>query len=156
MNLTFSTSAHHPAPKAWEFSIRDMLTLPAGEERDVSSSSDISSPSLYLASLSQTVLIGFVSVTWIKHQRTVFISDLGRRDVILTEAVPVVVQQDDDGAVAYSADLDEMGIGETESEALDDLRESIAESYLLLRHEAHLGPLQQRHLRYLKQIIREH
>lgn len=85
---------------------------------------------------------------------SLFIRDLGN-NLVLLEPLAVSVQRSEAQFLAYSFDLDEMGSGETESEALNDLRAAIAESYFLLRDEQDkLGPVQQRHWNYLSRVAR--
>jgi hypothetical protein len=65
---------------------------------------------------------------------------------------------EDDGAqvVASAYDLDLFGYGETEGEALDDLRHTIVDLYLTLRENVTaLGPLPDRVWDYLTNIVEE-
>jgi len=85
---------------------------------------------------------------------TRFLADLGDAQFRLLRALPITVYSGAGPVVAYSYDLDEMGIGETESEALADIRSSLVETYLLLRSEQNnLGPLQALHWEFLKDIV---
>jgi hypothetical protein len=85
---------------------------------------------------------------------TIFLQHIGH-GLQLERSLPVTVQRADGRVVAFSYDLDEMGYGETDSEALEDLRGAIAESYFLLRDAPKLGPLQQRHRDFLCEVVRE-
>jgi hypothetical protein len=57
------------------------------------------------------------------------------RDVRLRLVAPlfVVIEEQDDVVVASNADLDVFGYGDTEAEALQDLREIIVEAYFDLK-----------------------
>ena len=89
-------------------------------------------------------------------RKTVFIASLADAALELVRAIPIRLERYSDGWVAYSYDLDEIAIGPDESSALDDMRNAIVDSYnLLIEQEAFLGPLQQRHLVFLKQVVRE-
>jgi hypothetical protein len=71
---------------------------------------------------------------------------------------PIAVSLEDDGAqvIASAYDLDLFGYGETEGEALDDLRRTIVHLYRALRDDADaLGPLPQQIWRYLADVIEE-
>lgn len=90
------------------------------------------------------------------QKKTVFLQDLGVAKLQLLCPLPVSVEIGDSFAAVFNADLDELAVEETEGDALDELKGSIAESYYLLKNErANLGPLQQRHWNFLQRIIRE-
>ena len=71
---------------------------------------------------------------------------------------PIAVSLEDDGVqiIASAYDLDAFGYGETEGEALDDLRRTITDLYFTLKDDARaLGPMPRRVWEYLSDIIEE-
>ncbi|TEU10856.1 MAG: hypothetical protein E3J21_25075 [Anaerolineales bacterium] len=71
---------------------------------------------------------------------------------------PIAVSLEDDGVqvIAAAYDLDVFGYGETEWEALDDLRHTITDLYFTLKDDARaLGPMPRRVWEYLSDIIEE-
>ena len=71
---------------------------------------------------------------------------------------PIAVSLEDDGVqvIATAYDLDLFGYGETEGEALDDLRHTIVDLYLTLRENVNaLGVLPQRIWEYLADVVEE-
>ena len=71
---------------------------------------------------------------------------------------PIAVSLVYDGAqnIATSYDLDVFGYGETEGEALDDLRRAISDLYFVLkRNRDDLGPLPQQVWEYLTDTVEE-
>ncbi len=68
----------------------------------------------------------------------------------------VTVEEQDDIVVASNVDLDTFGYGDTEAEALDDLRAVIVETYFDLKlDQANLGPHLQAIWNYLNRIVIE-
>jgi len=71
---------------------------------------------------------------------------------------PIAAFLEDDGAqiIASAYDLDLFGYGETEGEALDDLRRTIVDLYVSLKESADtLGPLSQQVWEYLSDVVEE-
>jgi hypothetical protein len=71
---------------------------------------------------------------------------------------PIAISLEDDGAqvIASAYDLDLFGYGETEGEALDDLRRTIVDLYFTLRENvSSLGALPVRVWEYLTDIVEE-
>ena len=71
---------------------------------------------------------------------------------------PIAVSLEDDGVqiIAAAYDLDVFGYGETEGEALDDLRRTITDLYFALKDDVRaLGPMPRRVWEYLSDIIEE-
>jgi len=71
---------------------------------------------------------------------------------------PIAVSLEDDGTqvIASAYDLDLFGYGETESDALDDLRRTIVDLYLTLRENVNdLSPLPQQVWEYLADVVEE-
>lgn len=76
--------------------------------------------------------------------------------VSLKRAIPVALEFWEGLVTARCHDLTEFGTGADEFEALDDLRASIVDLYSVLKaDQGNLGPLAQRQLDYLEDIIRE-
>jgi len=91
------------------------------------------------------------------HQISYFIGTLHDPRVELIKDIPISVETFEGIRTAWSPDLEEWGSGDTETEAVNELRASIVEAYFLYKDEgeSHLGPVPLRHWRYLKSIIRE-
>ena len=90
------------------------------------------------------------------YVRTVHINDLGHPKYRLGWALPVALEVDDTHVVAYSYDLDILGWGEVEHEALNDFKTSLCELFETLREDReNLGPHAQNVLRYLENVISE-
>jgi len=71
---------------------------------------------------------------------------------------PIAVSLEDDGMqiIAAAYDLDVFGYGETEGEALDDLRRTITDLYFTLKDDANaLGPMPHHVWEYLSDIVEE-
>jgi hypothetical protein len=71
---------------------------------------------------------------------------------------PIAVSLEDDGVqtIASAYDLDLFGHGETEGEALDDLRRTIVDLYASLKESADTrGPLSQQVWEYLSDVVEE-
>ncbi len=67
-----------------------------------------------------------------------------------------VIEHSEGSVTATYYECEVFGVGETEFEALDDLRQSLAEYYCQLKESPEtLGPLPLRHLRILTQLILE-
>ncbi len=104
---------------------------------------------------------GVANTTWITKQvqvqsKTVFIASLGAVPLALKCALPITLEVSVKSVAAYSYDLDELAISDSECGALDEMRAGIAEAYFLLKAEQKaLGPLQSRHWEFLRQIVAE-
>jgi hypothetical protein len=84
------------------------------------------------------------------------IQDLRHRSLRLVAPLYVVVEDEAEAVVASNADLDVFGYGDTEAEALEDLRDAIVETYFELREDSHrLGPHLENIWQYLDRIIFE-
>lgn len=80
------------------------------------------------------------------------------RDVSLRLVAPlyVALEEEDGTVVASNADLDLFGYGDTEAEALQDLREVMIETYHDLKaNQSTLGPHLQTIWNYLNRVIVE-
>jgi hypothetical protein len=110
----------------------------------------------------------------IKQVREILVSDLSpkmekltRRRLLLLYSLrhpglrlrnPIAVSLEDDGAqiIASAYDLELFGYGETEGEALDDLRHTIVDLYLTLRENANtLSALPEQVWEYLADTVEE-
>lgn len=103
-------------------------------------------------------LVGELSprVEKLTRRRPLFLYSL--RHPQLKLGSPIAVSLEDDGVqiIAAAYDLDLFGYGETEGEALDDLRRTITDLYFTLKDEAKaLGLMPHRVWEYLSDIIEE-
>lgn len=74
----------------------------------------------------------------------------------LSQPVSVSLDHDEEQFIAYTYDLDLFGSGETEGEALDDLRRSIVHLYLTLKeNQNNLGKHAKKVWDYLSNIVEE-
>lgn len=90
----------------------------------------------------------------IEKRKTLFIHSLHNKRLELITALSVVIEYDGHQFIAYAPDVDIYGCGDTEYEAMEDLRQSIVELYFDLKDEK-LGRDLQRIFDYLKSIIEE-
>src|SRR5215510_4096282 len=92
----------------------------------------------------------------LRPPKTVFIQDLGRPDLKLARAIPLSIDFWPSHVTACSYDIEEFGVGGDEFVAVENLKEALADLYLVLKaDQERLGPLPQRQWRYLKDVIRE-
>ncbi|MCK4316018.1 MAG: hypothetical protein KAX24_09625 [Anaerolineae bacterium] len=74
----------------------------------------------------------------------------------LVEPLSASLEYDGEQVIAYAPDLDLFGYGDTESEALDDLRRTVTDLYYTLQGEREsLGPMPAQVWDYLAHIIIE-
>jgi len=79
---------------------------------------------------------------------------LGSEQFRLRNPLPVEVSADDETVVAHSVDFEQYGAGDTDYEALDDLRQALTTSYSFLRdREAELGPHPRELLRRYRELV---
>lgn len=90
----------------------------------------------------------------IASRRIFFINSLHNSHLNLRAPISVYLEYDSYQFIAYAPDLDIYGCGDSEYEAMEDLRESIVELYFDLKEEA-LGSDLQKIWEYLKLIITE-
>jgi hypothetical protein len=89
-------------------------------------------------------------------QKTVFISDLGDPRLPLRHAIPVSLDVWDGYVTAACFDLEEFEVADGEFEAIEELKASIVDLYLILKGDRdRLGPLPQRHWDYLRRVVQE-
>jgi len=93
-------------------------------------------------------------VSLIYNRKQIFIHSLHHPQLKFKEPVAVFLEDDGEQAIALCDDLDVFGYGDTESEALDDLRRTIADLYFELSENCQtLGPFPQKIWGYLTQIV---
>ena len=106
-----------------------------------------------------TLSAGFRAAPWPKEnqQFAAWVQNLSDARLELVHPIRVSVEIWEGVVTAWSDDLEEYGSGETQAEALDDLRAAIVETYNLLQDQGEnkLGPLPLSQWRYLQTIIRE-
>ncbi|MCE7987235.1 MAG: hypothetical protein DYG89_39190 [Caldilinea sp. CFX5] len=84
------------------------------------------------------------------------VQDLRNAALRLVAPLYVTIEEEDGTVVASNADLDLFGYGDTEAEALQDLREVIIETYHdLAANQANLGPHLQTIWNYLNRVVVE-
>jgi len=88
----------------------------------------------------------------IEKRKNLFIHSLHDSRLELNVPIPISVEYDNYQFVAYAPDSDIYGSGDTEYEAIDDLRQSIVELYFDLKNEK-LGKDLQKILDYLESVI---
>ncbi|MBA7496608.1 hypothetical protein ES702_07217 [subsurface metagenome] len=92
--------------------------------------------------------------TYDEWQPTKFISSLHSSRLKLQKAITVSLEYDSYQFIAYAPDLDIYGWGDTEYEAIEDLRQSIVELYFDLKGEK-LAPSLRKIWDYLNSIVEE-
>lgn len=90
----------------------------------------------------------------IEKRKSFFINTLHNSSLELIIPIPIVLDNDSYQFIAYSSDLDVFGCGETEYEAIEDLRQSIVDLYFDLKEEK-LGSDLQRIFDYLQSVVKE-
>jgi hypothetical protein len=95
-------------------------------------------------------------LTCASSRRPILLYSLRHPHLGLVEPLSVALEYDEGQVVAYAPDLDLFGYGDTENEALDDLRCTVADLYYTLKQErGSLGPLSARVWDYLDHVIAE-
>jgi len=87
--------------------------------------------------------------------RNIFIDTLHDERYILKKAIPVGIEHAEQVYIATNYDLGLYGYGDTEGEAVDDLRKSIIECYEDLKEEKELALIPSKMMAYYKEIIEE-
>jgi len=90
----------------------------------------------------------------IEGRRSLFIRSLHDSRLEINVPLPVTLENDGYQSIAYAPDMDIYGCGETEYEAIEDLRRSIADLYFDLKEEK-LGADLQRIFEYLRSVVVE-
>lgn len=94
------------------------------------------------------------AIKGIERKKILLINSLHHSSLNLIFPVAVSVEYDGYQFIAYTPDLDIYGCGESEYEAIEDLRQSIVDLYYDLKDEP-LGKDLQRIWEYLRSIVRE-
>ena len=104
----------------------------------------------------QELLEPLEGVRRLESRKPILLYSLHQPRLRLKEPLAVLLERDNGQVIARSYDLDLFGCGDTESEALQDLRETVADLYFELKdNEGKLGPLPERVWGYLRQAINE-
>ncbi len=91
-----------------------------------------------------------------QSHRVIFVSSLGSDAFHLRSAIPVELYFEEGSVIAHAPDLEEFGEGDSEYEALEDLRHSIVEEYQFLKaNEQSLGAAPAGQLRRFRELIEE-
>jgi hypothetical protein len=95
------------------------------------------------------------ALSQVLQQKTVYLEDLKHPELELTRPIPVFLEYEGETVIANYYDTESYGCGDSEYEALDDLRLELAQTYLDLAQDAgRLGPLPQQWWNNLQTIIR--
>ena len=95
-------------------------------------------------------------LTRASSHRPILLYSLRHPRLRLAEPLSVALEYDEEQVIACAPDLDLFGYGDTENEALDDLRCTVADLYYALKQErGSLGPMSARVWDYLDHVIAE-
>ncbi|MDI6791417.1 MAG: hypothetical protein QME81_00925 [bacterium] len=94
------------------------------------------------------------TIMGLERKKFLLINSLHHSSLHLISPVAVSVEYDGYQFIAYTADLDIYGCGDSEYEAIEDLRQSIVELYYDLKNEP-LGKDLEKIWEYLSCIVRE-
>jgi len=84
------------------------------------------------------------TLSQVLQQKTVYLEDLKHPELKLIRPIPVFLEYDGETVIANYYDTESYGYGDSEYEALDDLRLELAQTYLELAEDAEgLGSLPQ-------------
>ncbi len=90
------------------------------------------------------------------RRRSLLLYSLRRPGLRLRNPIAIALEDDGGQVIASAYDLELFGYGETEGEALDDLRHTIVDLYLTLRENVNaLGALPEQVWEYLADIVEE-
>jgi hypothetical protein len=90
----------------------------------------------------------------IEGRKSLFIRSLHNPHLELSDSLPITLENDGYQFIAYAPDIDIYGCGETEYEAIEDLRQSIVELYFDLKQDK-LGDDLKGILEYLNSVVVE-
>lgn len=89
-------------------------------------------------------------------RKTILLYSLHNLSLKLKEPLAVYLEEDSQEVITYCYDVDVFGHGETESEALEDLRKTISDLYFELEcNKNNLGPYPEKIWDYLSNIVEE-
>ncbi|MBU1486515.1 hypothetical protein KKH56_00465 [bacterium] len=94
------------------------------------------------------------AIKGVERKKFLLINSLHHSSLHLISPVATSVEYDGYQFTAYAADLDIYGCGDSEYEAIEDLRQSIADLYYDLKDES-LGKDLQKIWEYLRSIVSE-
>jgi len=95
-------------------------------------------------------------LTRASSRRPILLYSLRYPSLRLVEPLSVSLEYDGEQVIAHAPDLDLFGYGDTEGEALDDLRRTVVDLYYTLREDSEsLGPMPAQVWDYLSHIIAE-
>jgi len=90
------------------------------------------------------------------ERKPILIYSLHHPHLKLREPLAVYLEHDGEQMIAFCYDLDVFGYGDTETEALQDLRQTAADLYFALRDNRNeLGPLPEKVWDYMTSIVEE-
>jgi len=93
-------------------------------------------------------------VTEFNKRKTILLYSLHNPLLKLKEPLAVYLETDSEGVIAYCYDVDVFGQGDTEGEALEDLRKTISDLYSELEiNKDKLGPFPEKIWDYLSSIV---
>lgn len=93
-------------------------------------------------------------ITDFNKKKTILLYTLHHPSLKLKEPLSAYLETDPEGIVAYCYDVDVFGHGETESEALEDLRKTITDLYFELEgNKDNLGPYPEKIWAYLSDVV---
>jgi len=107
-----------------------------------------------IAKLEATVAELQNTVDALRFERVVSLASLEDPEFRLRIPISVVIDSSGAQVTAHAIDLEDFGVGETEYEAVDDLRRSLRETYaFLLENESELGPIMVKQLARFRDVL---
>ena len=96
------------------------------------------------------------TVDELRKSKVIQLSALGDTSLRLRMPLAVVLDWSGEQTTAHAVELEDYGVGDSEYDALDDLRGSILQTYEFLRgNEADLGPTLVKQLRRFREVLVE-
>lgn len=89
------------------------------------------------------------------NYKSIQIDSLNSDCYVLKRPITITIERDDNSFIANSYDVGLYAVGDTEIEAIDDLKALIVEVYNDLLGEESLQPIPKRMLLFLKEVIQE-
>jgi hypothetical protein len=97
-----------------------------------------------------------VTIDELRKSKVIQLSTLADASLRLRMPLAVVIDWSGEQTTAHAVELEDYGVGDSEYEALDDLRGSILQTYGFLReNEADLGPSLAKQLRRFREVLVE-
>jgi len=94
------------------------------------------------------------AIKGLERTKLLLVNSLHHSSLHLISPVSISIEYDGYQFIAYTPDLDIYGCGDSEYEAIEDLRQSIVDLYYDLKNES-LGKDLQKIWEYLRSIVRE-